>query len=189
MQLTNSGLKFFLTARHWQIFLLFVGGTMLAQLIFLRQFQAATSLEEMQRVMRPFLAFTLVFAAAFLAWLWSLGEFLATVAPLGLRLSVRRFRLSLIYPIVYMPMFAALLLAQPDPIPGAFAIIFPLHVLAMYCMFYNLYFVAKSLRIAELQRAVMLKNYVGFFFCLWFYPVGIWIVQPRVNAMARSKQI
>jgi hypothetical protein len=103
-----------------------------------------------------------------------------------LRLSVRSFRWALIYPLAYGAVFAVLLTSQPEPTPDVFGLIVPLHLLAMYCMFYDLHFVAKSLRIAELRRAVTFSDYGAVFFLLWFYPIGIWFVQPRINAMARA---
>lgn len=64
--MTDRRLGFFLTARHWQIFLIFVGGTMLAQLIALRELQDLASPRDIQRLMAPFLVLTIVFAAVFL---------------------------------------------------------------------------------------------------------------------------
>jgi hypothetical protein len=29
-------------------------------------------------------------------------------------------------------------------------------------------------------------DFAGEFFLLWFYPVGIWIVQPKINKMVES---
>ena len=34
------------------------------------------------------------------------------------------------------------------------------------------------------RRADSFYDYAGAFFLLWFFPLGIWILQPRVNALA-----
>jgi hypothetical protein len=141
-----------------------------------------SSPEQIQRAMLPFLAVTL-FMALFLAWLWTLGQFLWSLAPLTLRPSLLRFRFSLLYPSAYIPLFFFLVMTS-DPSEVPIAIIFPLHLLAMYCMFYNLYFVAKTLKLAEVKKEVSFYDYSGAFFLLWFFPVGIWILQPRVNELA-----
>ena len=58
-----------------------------------------------------------------------------------------------------------------------------MHLVATFCMFYNLYFVAKSLKLVELQRPVGFYDYSGPLFLLWFFPAGIWVVQPRINRL------
>jgi hypothetical protein len=66
------------------------------------------------------------------------------------------------------------------------AIIIPLHLFSMFCIFYCLYFVSKTFKTAELQRQTTFSDFAGEFFLLWFYPVGIWIVQPKINKMVES---
>ena len=63
------------------------------------------------------------------------------------------------------------------------AIIVPLHLFSMFCIFYSLYFVAKTFKTVELQREVIFSDFAGEFFMIWFYPIGIWIVQPKINKM------
>jgi hypothetical protein len=53
----------------------------------------------------------------------------------------------------------------------------------MYCMFYLLYFVSKSLVLAETDKTATFYDYAGPFFLMWFYPIGIWIIQPRINRL------
>jgi hypothetical protein len=66
---------------------------------------------------------------------------------------------------------------------GFIAIIFPLHFFAMFCIFYCLYFVAKTFKTVELQREVTFSDFAGEFFLFWFFPIGVWIVQPKINKM------
>jgi putative effector of murein hydrolase LrgA (UPF0299 family) len=70
-----------------------------------------------------------------------------------------------------------------DFISGLFAFIIPIHLFAMFCIFYSLYFVAKTIKTVELQRAVTFSDFVLEFFLIWFYPIGIWIIQPQINKM------
>lgn len=65
-------------------------------------------------------------------------------------------------------------------------IIIPLHLFSMFCIFYSLYFVAKTFKTVELQRETTFSDFAGEFFMIWFYPIGIWIIQPKVNKMAES---
>jgi hypothetical protein len=68
------------------------------------------------------------------------------------------------------------------------ALIYPLHVFAMICMFYLLYFVSKSLVLGETGKPASFYDYAGPFFLLWFFPAGIWIVQPRVNRLYSERK-
>jgi hypothetical protein len=65
--------------------------------------------------------------------------------------------------------------------PAIFALIVPLHLFSMICMFYCLYFNAKALKTVEWQKPVTFKDFAGEFFLLWFFPIGVWIIQPRLN--------
>jgi len=50
-------------------------------------------------------------------------------------------------------------------------VIVPLHFFAMFCLFYDLYFVSKSLVTAETRRPVTFYDYAGPFFLIWFFPM------------------
>jgi bacteriorhodopsin len=64
-----------------------------------------------------------------------------------------------------------------------FALVVPLHLFSMFYIFYTLYFAAKTVKTVELQREVTFSDFAGEFFLIWFYPVGVWIIQPKVNKM------
>jgi len=56
----------------------------------------------------------------------------------------------------------------------------------MFCLFYCLYFVAKTLKTVELQREVSFNDFIAEFFLTWFFPIGVWILQPRINKMIKE---
>jgi putative effector of murein hydrolase LrgA (UPF0299 family) len=62
-------------------------------------------------------------------------------------------------------------------------LVIPLHLFSMFCMFYQLYFVSKTIKTAELKRKVTFSDYLGEFFMIWFFPIGIWIIQPKINRL------
>lgn len=173
-------LTFFLTAKHWQLFLLLMGAMFIAQSMMVVNTPAPGSPAAFQKIVARFFVVMIFFMGFFLAWLWALGRFLSSLAPPDLRLNVTWFKLSLIYPLGYIVLLGIAMQRTPVQFPTW---IIPLHLLAMFCMFYNLYFVAKSLRLAELQRPSDSYDYSGPFFLLWFFPVGIWLVQPKVNRL------
>jgi len=69
---------------------------------------------------------------------------------------------------------------------GAFAVIIPLHLFSMFCIFYCLYFVAKTIKTVELQREVTFSDFIGEFFLVWFHLIGVWILQPRINKFVQN---
>ena len=181
--------KFFLRAKHWQIFLLvfgifFVG--MIAISIASVAFLPASPEEIFDRVAILDGILTVLFMVFFIGWLWSMGTFLTSIVNPPLRLRMVFFRFALLYPLLYMPAFIAVF-NQLTTAPWLFAIIFPLHLLAVYCMFYLLYFVSKSLALAEKSKPVSFYDYSGPFFLLWFFPIGVWIIQPRVNRLYEAR--
>lgn len=65
-------------------------------------------------------------------------------------------------------------------------IIVPLILFVFVCICYVNYFISKSIAlIMEHKRSgairVMFSDYIGNFLCFWFYPFGVWIVQPRIK--------
>lgn len=53
----------------------------------------------------------------------------------------------------------------------------------LYCYIFILNFVAKSIATVELQKTVSFEQYASYFFCLFFFPVGIWFLNPRIKAL------
>ena len=108
-------------------------------------------------------------------------------------MKVKKFKIFFFIPIVYMLCFMIFMTFAMDElisnrrepnvgiIVSMFAVIVPLHLFSMFCIFYSLYFVAKTFKTVELQREVKFSDFAGEFFMIWFYPVGIWIIQPRIN--------
>lgn len=43
---------------------------------------------------------------------------------------------------------------------------------------------AKTIKTVELQKKVTFSDFAGEFFLLWFSPIGIWILQPKINKFA-----
>jgi hypothetical protein len=61
------------------------------------------------------------------------------------------------------------------------------YIIPIICLIYILYFDSKSLALAERNESVSFYDYVGPFFLLWFFPIGIWIIQPKINRLYVEK--
>lgn len=183
-------MKQLLHAKHWQIFLLFVGLPMIAQFLMVGLMTSGN----VGIAIFLSVAVGLISGGVFFLWLWSVGNFLHSILPEEVHMNVRRFRSFLVFPVVYIASFLIIFLfligqieATGDFIAASyFALIIPLHLFAMFCIFYTFYFIAKALKSVELKREARSGDYLGDFFLIWFYFIGIWILQPKINALAND---
>ncbi len=185
----------FLTAKHWQLFIFTFGIPMILEIGFVFAMVLSVITHRGSDVFSffsymkffPFIVF--LFMGTLLGWFWSVGVGLQPLIPENLRLNVSGFKFFVLFPLIYFVLFTgqmSLLMSETRVNPLIFIAIVPLHLFAMFCMLYNLYFVARTFKTIELQRKVELGDYIGEFFLLWFYPVGIWFIQPKINKMAEN---
>ena len=129
------------------------------------------------------------------AWQYTLGSNLHKKLPESVNMSLSRFRTFLIIPLVYIvllgffmaDMFSDL---QANELPNFywFALIIPLHLFSIFCMFYGIYFNAKALKAVELQRPLKGDEFIAEFFLMWFFLIGVWILQPRINKIFEGEE-
>jgi hypothetical protein len=127
-----------------------------------------------------FLGLMILYLLGFLAWFGSMGLFFRSIAKPELRTGTQFFYFSLVYPVVYVPIF--FFLVVPD-IGLPVWVILPLHLACMVCLLYLLYFTSKNLVLVETGKPVSFYEYAGPFFLLWFFPIGVWVIQPKVNRL------
>ncbi len=162
---------YFLRAKHWQLFGLF-------SLLFCAL--AVTDIPEIPGV-TAFAAVAVLFQFCLVAWLWSTGSFLSSVGPPALRSNGRFFRFAVVYPPLYAAV-AWIVFSMSLPPEWLILILLP-HLFAMFCIFYSVYFVARSLVVAETGRRAPVYKCIWLCFLLLVFLIGIWIVQPRVNVL------
>lgn len=172
---------YFLRAKHWQLFLLLACTWLFGPLIAVVT-QISVSLKP-GAVTADLIGggVWVLGVVCFMGWLWAMGMFCNSLNSPPVRGRTAFFRFAFIYPLLYMVAFVAVFFDLGISISPW--IIVPLHLFAMFCIFYDLYFVSKNLTMAERGRAVTFYDYAAPFFLIWFFPVGIWFVQPRVNQL------
>lgn len=201
-------IQFFLRLKHWQLFIVMLGLPIIYQLYFIfkvlgsrTQPMEVVGEEGVTQVLNEryfhfdFLPYVLIlFSLVFFGWFWSIAIGLQKNIPVEIEMKVKRFKALFIIPLVYTIAFMMLI---GGLFSGMFTygfsnstwflvIILPLHLFSMFCIFHTIYFVAKTIRTAELQRVVTFGDFAGEFFLLWFYIIGIWIIQPKVNRLNRE---
>jgi hypothetical protein len=196
----NIPMKIFLRMKHWQLFILLFG------IPFTFQGIGMVSIAFFKDPAMLFLVFPLIlllYMAGFFSWFYTLGTNLNRRLPDTVQMNLRKFKILLSIPIVYILLICIFLfglfknLAEMaasgstdlaafsalQPSWALVALIIPLHFFSIFCIFYSLYFIAKSLKVAEGQRAVVFNDFAGEFFLIWFFPIGVWILQPRINRL------
>lgn len=201
-------IQFFLRLKHWQLFIVMLGLPIIYQLYFIfkvlgsrTQPMEVVGEEGVTQVLNEryfhfdFLPYVLIlFSLVFFGWFWSIAIGLQKNIPVEIEMKVKRFKALFIIPLVYTIVFMMFI---GGLFSGIFTygfsnstwflvIILPLHLFSIFCIFHTIYFVAKTIRTAELQRVVTFGDFAGEFFLLWFYIIGIWIIQPKVNRLNRE---
>ncbi|MBS9775410.1 hypothetical protein KGV52_01710 [Candidatus Gracilibacteria bacterium] len=60
--------------------------------------------------------------------------------------------------------------------------------IAFGCWLYSLYFVSKNLAILEFNTTEVSNKLYSNFFLYFFFPIGIWFVQPKVNTLLSTNE-
>lgn len=184
----------FLKAKHWQLFLLTFGIPLIFQFVIMGTMFANFGTDNipdpelMFSYMKFFPVMMIIFMGVLFGWLWSVAVGLQRTIPTDVKLKINQFKIFMLIPVAYILFFLGLFMNSFNSVglnPGIFVVIVPLHLFSMFCIFYCLYFVAKTFKTAELQKKVVFSDFAGEFFMIWFYPVGIWILQPKINKMIK----
>ena len=172
-------MKLFHSLKHWQLFLFFIAPVFMPSL--------------MRYASNPMTVFMIVWVCwmvVAILWMQSIGLGSNEKLDEELKRKVSFFRFSGIVPIAY----ALMLLIngfpqQLSPDVGPPVWIIPLHLLSMICMFYMLWFSSKQLGTLKQRNQTKFMDYAGIFFLMWFFPIGVWFVQPLVNELLSNENV
>lgn len=184
-------MKFFLQLKHWQLFVLLIGIPIILEFLTVGFIFSADDFSSgFQSFLRIFPVLMLLYMSILFGWLWSVGVFLSKKLPKGEPMPIGLFKGAIIIPMLYILFicwFVAKLMWGNEMselfINEKLGLILTAHFTSMACIFFVLFFNAKALKSVELQRSALLGDYVGEFFLFWFFPVGIWFLQPRINQL------
>ena len=194
----------FLKAQHWQLFVLMFGIPFLLQIVasilmFLNiDSNGNPDLTGMISILISSPIIMLLYTGVFFGWFWSIGIGLQKYIPAEIKMKIKKFKVFFFIPLFYI-LFIFILIgttffgistgsnAVGGIIGNMLIFIIPMHLFSMFCMFYLLYFVSKTIRTIELERPVTFSDFIGEFFMIWFFPIGIWFIQPRLNKIVSEK--
>ena len=169
-------MQFFLSVKAWQLFVVFITPFILGFLVM----PMATSSEGIQTAIKFFGVINFLWALIAFGWIFSIG----VAANRGLNNELKRndrvFKFGLLYALIYIFVFSQLMTRAT---PASFGLIVPFHLLAMAASFYGLWFASRQLVVLKEGRSVRFMDFSGPFFLMWFFPIGVWFVQPLVNEL------
>ena len=173
-----------LLLKHWQIFLIFFLFPVLPRLLFFAKVVSVSN---------PKILFALSSAAGgmiYLFWVYAIGIILYSLKRQQVNLRSVRFQVSIVFMLLYFPCFVVLFsIYRPEEIfESSWAgLLFILHLSAIICMIYCAYFIAKLINTIEQNKNVRDSQIIVDIFLIMFFPVGIWIIQPRLNNILKLK--
>ena len=166
----NLNMKRILTLPTWQVFLL----------LMIPAFFPTTSYVG--------LILTVIWAGLIAYCTYFVGNRLYEKLPSEHDLNIERFNFCLFFAVAYLSIIILVFHGGYEinnnnyqSYGSAIWIILPMHFLVMYSMFYIIWFIAKEIATVEAGTIVGFDSFAGNFFLLWFFPLGIWWVHPKVR--------
>jgi hypothetical protein len=131
----------------------------------------------------------ILFFVVLLGWLYVIAVNLNKKIPDTVKMNLTKFKYFFFIPITLgflsniFSHFLFKIVNSGESLNWAvfFSVMIVLSLFQMICFFYCIYFSAKSLKSVELQRPVTFTDFVLDFFLFLFFPVGVWLIQPRIN--------
>ncbi len=112
-----------------------------------------------------------------LGWMWNVGNFLNSLLQPSKKRDPGPFAMALLAPfLLSIVENAASARTETPPLWVA-----ALQVVTLACWFFDIGFVADVLRRIEKPESVGFGGMAATFFGIFFFVIGIWWIQPRIN--------
>lgn len=177
-------------ARHWQLFVFMLLPIAVAYYLYFPLLPAdpgASPERTFAAVQANFTKMMLLSVPGYLlfyAWVWVVGRVCNGSLPPGSRRHGRVFNFAVPFALCYLPIatFAFPEVIATDGWHWSGAILFPLHVVVSFLIIYAMIFAARSVASLGRDRRAGSGRSFLFFLGILYFPIGLWVIQPRVNA-------
>lgn len=162
-------MNFLLKLKSWQLFLIFICPILLSEIFQFDPFALESSI------------FSAISLMVILLWFYKVGVF-------SLRLSHKKtmlfvFRVLFVCNLLLASVLINLSIYQHFSIDDYYHLISLLTAIGLVFHFYMMYLVAKSLCMNKSTLPSLFKV----FYMLWFFPIGIWWLQPKINELITNQ--
>ena len=184
-------MNYLLRLKHWQLFLLIIGLPAIIEITLrITMIRSEGSLSGFAN--KNFLSFIvrIISMAVSIGWLYAIGTNFHKKLPDSVKMNLVRFKVIVFILAVYAQFFCIFLAFMiNEEILGLslYKVINTVHTIIMFCLLYCLHFNARVIKAVELQRPVTFGDFSEDFLLLLIYPIGIWIIQPRINNLFENK--
>ena len=183
-------MKSLLTFKHWQLFLLFLAVPLLS---FVVGIVMALIMDNIMAPVMMLMVTVFLSTAFFMLYQYSVVYHLNRLLPSDIRIDLKLFNLSMIFNIVVvicmLVSFWQVMNFDGTPAIGNFTwVIFMMLavLLSVVTSLYVLFIMSKALVSVEQHRKITASDHALEFILFWFWIVGIWVLQPRINEIFRT---
>lgn len=162
-------MRYFLSSKHWQIFLLIIGLPILGNLLGSRADINVLSIYSIA---------TIISGLIFFAWLWSIQAIVGKSIDITAKNRSKRFQLIFFAVILY---FTVSLILIYSGMYFDSVLWFIIHCVCIAFVLIIFYQCAKLIKFFELGREPEFGEVFFYFALVWFFPIGIWVLQPKLN--------
>ena len=179
------GLVDFLSSlKPWQLFVLTVGPMALSVFFGPAFSDRPATFDEVRAMFTVSMLVALPGYLVFFSWIFAIGVVCNdSIAPdyrKPTRLLFVAMPIALAYMCVAIFLFPTVLGdAELKPFRALFMTV---HVVASFCLYYSLFFAARSLAMLSQPEAPGFLRGLKYFFGLIYFPIGLWFIQPKVLA-------
>jgi len=173
-------MKFYLSLEHWQLFSILIGvsilGFALKELYFANQNFTFLVIADLFVIISLFMLF---------GWVYVIGSFLNNIPDNPFHFNKVLYTLAFIFCIYgYGELGVQSISGLVDDKPGIVSAI--ITILTFWGVLYLYFKTSRSLKSIELNRKVKFSEHIFDAFLLFMFPIGIWIIQPKINALSRD---
>jgi hypothetical protein len=133
-------------------------------------------------------------------WMWSVTNTLFKREALNRFFDIKLFRFFIIAPVVIIILIlvfwfwgAAVMgmgkFSMADILTRALFFVIPVQLLFVISKFYCFYFTSKIIKSAEMKKAATFDDALSLFILIIVFPIGIWLLQPRVNRLVEDQNM
>lgn len=193
--------KFFTKAPQWKIFLLLYVIPVLSYIFFIATFIIVAVDYDLYS---PIVSYTLAFSFLFFLsinlyfrghWFWAVIVSLNNKLPDTLKIDLKQFKWLNYVQIGVSVLFAFLAYITYQSwvnyntlLTWYLLLLIPIIFFFAYSFFYTIIIAAKVYKTVELQRKVDLSDCILELFLFYMLSVGVWILQPKINAIVTESQ-
>ena len=118
----------------------------------------------------------------YISWIYTIGTVLHSMLPIHLKPKVIFFKISCVICLLFVIIGSFSNLLDFNPFEGNNIYIFCiLFAIVMIVMFYTFSFAARMLESKIKGKIVNRSDSLRTFVYIWFFPIGIWYIQPMIK--------